>query len=55
LFEQDNERFRQELIAQESTTDSRVEAMRARVAQLKAQREQERKAIVEEKLMQKWR
>jgi hypothetical protein len=55
LFQTDNERFRQELMAKESTTDSRVDAMKARVAELKANRETERKKIVEEKLLQQWR
>jgi hypothetical protein len=32
-----------------------VDAMRMRVAQLKEQREKERKKVVEEKLLQKWR
>jgi hypothetical protein len=35
--------------------DSRVDAMKARVADLKAKREAERKKIVEEKLLQQWR
>lgn len=55
LFENDNEKFRQELMAKESTTGSRVDAMKARVADLKAKRETERKKIVEEKLLQQWR
>ena len=42
-------------MAQESTMDSRVDAMKARVADLKAKREAERKKIVEEKLLQQWR
>ena len=55
LFEKDNEKFRQELIAQESTRTSRIDAMRARVAELKDKRETERKKIVEEKLLQQWK
>ncbi len=55
LYEKDDQDFRDALIAQESTTDSRVDAMRTRVAELKAKREAERQKIVEEKLLQKWR
>lgn len=55
LFKNDNDKFRQELMAKESTTDSRVDAMKARVAELKAKREAGRQKIVEEKLLQQWR
>ena len=43
------------MTAQETTIDSRVDAMRTRVAELKAKRESERKKVVEAKLLQKWR
>ena len=55
LFRLDDERFRRELIAQEPTTDSRIDAMRSRVADLKAKMESKRKKVVEEKLLQRWR
>ncbi|KAJ3089361.1 Cilia- and flagella-associated protein 53 [Quaeritorhiza haematococci] len=55
LLAEDDLRYSQELLAQQETKESRIEAMKARVAELKAKREAERKAIAEEKLMQKWR
>eukprot|EP00842_Homolaphlyctis_polyrhiza_P000632 jgi/Hompol1/156/HPOL_003888-RA len=55
LLQNDEERFRQQLMAREETAESRVEAMRARMNELKEQRERERKAIVDEKLLQRWR
>ena len=51
----DEDRFERELEASEETTEERVEVMRARVKELRDKREMERKAIVEEKLMQRWR
>ncbi|KAI8919135.1 tumor suppressor, Mitostatin-domain-containing protein [Powellomyces hirtus] len=55
LLQQDEVRHRAGLAAAEPTRESRVEAMRARVNELKAKRELERQAVVEEKLLQRWR
>ncbi|KAJ3278173.1 Cilia- and flagella-associated protein 53 [Borealophlyctis nickersoniae] len=55
LLRQDEERYRAELLNKEETRESRVEMMRARMNELKSKREEERKRIVEEKLLQKWR
>lgn len=55
LLEQDEEGYRQELLANEETRESRVEIMKARRQELKDKRENERKIIVEEKLTQRWR
>ncbi|TPX31586.1 hypothetical protein SmJEL517_g05091 [Synchytrium microbalum] len=51
----DEDLYERELVASEESTEHRIEVMRARVKELKDRREQERKAIVEEKLMQRWR
>ncbi|KAI8588970.1 tumor suppressor, Mitostatin-domain-containing protein [Geranomyces variabilis] len=51
----DEARFRAELARAEPTQEARIEAMRTRVGELRARREVERKAVVEEKLLQRWR
>ncbi|KAI9189301.1 Cilia- and flagella-associated protein 53 [Blastocladiella emersonii ATCC 22665] len=50
LYDADSARWRTELLALESTPQSRVEGMRARVAELKAKREEERLRVVADKL-----
>ncbi|KAH6579917.1 hypothetical protein BASA50_002175 [Batrachochytrium salamandrivorans] len=55
LFSDDEERYRQCFIAKEETRESRVDAMRARMMELRELREREHKAVVEDKLMQRWR
>ncbi|KAJ3417276.1 hypothetical protein HDV05_005732 [Chytridiales sp. JEL 0842] len=55
LFEDDEEKYTNELLQQEETTESRVQKMRARMSELKAKREAERQQIVEQKLLQRWR
>ncbi|KAI8930174.1 tumor suppressor, Mitostatin-domain-containing protein [Entophlyctis helioformis] len=55
LLKDDEERYRQSLQLKEETRESRVEGMRQRMNELKEQRERERKAVVEEKLKQRWR
>ena len=55
LLRQDEEQYRHELACKEETRESRIDAMRARMNELKAEREKERKAIVDKKLMQRWR
>ncbi|TPX72621.1 hypothetical protein SpCBS45565_g00287 [Spizellomyces sp. 'palustris'] len=55
LLANDEERYQKELASTVVTGESRVEAMRARMNELKAKREKERQKIVEEKLLQRWR
>ncbi|KAJ3022425.1 Cilia- and flagella-associated protein 53 [Thoreauomyces humboldtii] len=55
LLERDEDLWRQELAAAEPTKESRVQAMRDRMTELKQKREAERLALVEEKLLQRWR
>ncbi|KNE61473.1 hypothetical protein AMAG_06294 [Allomyces macrogynus ATCC 38327] len=55
LLDEDTARWRRELLSMESTSASRVDEMRQRVAELKAKREEERLKIVEEKLEQQRR
>ncbi|KAL2913720.1 hypothetical protein HK105_206736 [Polyrhizophydium stewartii] len=55
LLKDDEERYRALLLAKEETRETRVEAMRQRMHDLREQRERERQAIVTEKLAQRWR
>ncbi|KAJ3123694.1 Cilia- and flagella-associated protein 53 [Physocladia obscura] len=55
LIATDNERYSQELLDSEETRETVLAGMRARMEELKAKRETERKKIVEEKLLQRWR
>ncbi|KAK6099142.1 hypothetical protein MT418_000595 [Batrachochytrium dendrobatidis] len=55
LFADDEETYRSYLLSKQETRESRVDTMRKRVSELREQRERERKSVVEEKLMQRWR
>lgn len=55
MLRDDEERYRAELLHLEETRESRVDIMRARMHELKSKREEERKQVVEEKLLQRWR
>ena len=49
------EKYRIELLQNESTQDTRIAAMRDRVSELRTKREEERKKVVEQKLGEQWR
>ncbi|KAJ3342764.1 ubiquinol-cytochrome c reductase core subunit 1 [Kappamyces sp. JEL0680] len=55
ILEQDEIRHREELLAMEGNTESRIEGMRQRMHMLRETREKERKNVVQEKLEQQWR
>ncbi|KAJ3233696.1 Cilia- and flagella-associated protein 53 [Chytriomyces hyalinus] len=55
LLQSDDEKYAQELLEAEETRETRVEKMKARMEELKSKRESERKKIVDEKLLQRWR
>jgi hypothetical protein len=47
--------FKDALLNLDETVEQRIEKMRARVKELRDKKEEERKRIVEQKLLQKWR
>ncbi|KAJ3321783.1 ubiquinol-cytochrome c reductase core subunit 1 [Boothiomyces sp. JEL0866] len=55
LFAQDEINYRQALLKKEGTNESRIKVMRERMTELRLVRENERKAVVKEKLDQQWR
>jgi hypothetical protein len=55
LFAADEEKWRADLAARESTKASRLDGMRARVTELKGRREAERQAYVQTKVLQQFR
>jgi hypothetical protein len=55
LFKEDEKQYRSMLLASEVSADDRLDQMRKRVGELKKIRENDRKAVVEEKLEQQWR
>lgn len=54
LYLQDYEKYENELKAQESTQESRIEKMRSRVIELREKREKDRLEEVEKKLNEQW-
>ncbi|KAJ3261688.1 ubiquinol-cytochrome c reductase core subunit 1 [Boothiomyces macroporosus] len=55
LLAQDEIYYRQALLKKEETTESRIKAMKERMTELRLARENERKAVVKQKLDQQWR